>query len=79
MSEKHYWFRKRKPGKGGSYVPGSREGWIATLIFFVVDAGGLAILIPLADDAHWWVVPAWGIGWTAAFLALVFAKGEPLR
>ncbi len=80
MPEKHYWFRKRKPGKGGSYVPASREGWIATLVFLIADIGGVAILIPMvAATPHWWVLLAWVIGWTAAFLAVVFTKGEPLQ
>jgi ABC-type amino acid transport system permease subunit len=78
MSENHYWFRKRRPGKGGSYVPASREGWIATLIFFILDTGGVAILIPLFAETHWWIIIAWVIGWTTAFLAVLFAKGEPL-
>ncbi len=78
MPEKDYWFRKKKQGKGGSYMPASREGWIATLIFLVADIGGVAILIPLFAETHWWIIISWVIGWTAAFLAVLFAKGEPL-
>jgi len=79
MPEKHYWFRKRPPEQGWGLGPGSREGWIATVIFLIVDAGGVAILIPLVADTHWWLLIAWAFGWLAAFLVLVFAMSEPLR
>jgi hypothetical protein len=78
MPERHYWFRKRKPGQGGSYAPASREGWIATVVFVVVDAGGVAVLLPRISETNWWMLSMWCVGWAAAFLVLVFAKGEPL-
>jgi hypothetical protein len=76
MQGQNYWFRKKRRGWG--YEPGSRKGWIATVMFLLVDCGGIAVLIPMYAARQWWVIVAWCIGWTAAFLALVFAKGEPL-
>jgi hypothetical protein len=79
MPEKRYWFSKRKPGAGWGWQPCSRAGWIATVLFVVVDAGGVAVLLPQITDTNWWMLSAWCIGWTAAFFVFVFAKGEPLR
>jgi hypothetical protein len=48
MPEKRYWFRKKSSGMGWGWTLGSREGWIATLIFSIVSLAGIALLIPLA-------------------------------
>ena len=81
MAEKHYWFRKRTSGKRSGWTPATREGWIATLVFFVVELGGMALLsfFFLNTPRLVWMLGAWCVGCTAAFLAIVFSTGEPLR
>lgn len=76
MNERRCWFRRKRIGWG--LEPGSREGWIATGIFVLVDTGGVLALIPFVGRTHAWIVTVWALGWLAAFLALVLAKGEPL-
>jgi hypothetical protein len=63
MSEKRYWFRKKTSDEGWGIAPGSREGWIATMIFVIIDVGGVAVLgRSLRNGPHEWVLIAWAFG-----------------
>lgn len=75
MSDR-YWFRRKRFGWG--LEPGAAQGWVATLIFFIVDCGGTFVLMPFVVRTRPWILIAWAFGWMAAFIALVIAKGEPL-
>jgi len=80
MSQKRYWFRRKTPDEGWGIAPGSLEGWIATLIFVIVDVGGVALLgLFMRNSTHAWILVAWAFAWLAAFLVLMFATCEPLR
>jgi len=76
MDGKRYWFRKKKFGWG--WAPATSEGWIATLVFISIIAGGTAALIPATPRTGPWAATAWNLGWTAAFIALAAKTGEPL-
>jgi hypothetical protein len=70
----HRWFRRTRFGWG--LEPGSREGWIATVVFAIIAVGGVAALMPVVVTTRCWVLVAWAIAWSLAFIALVVAKGE---
>lgn len=74
VNDRRYWFRKKRVGYG--LEPGSREGWIATALFVVIDAGGVLVLMPLVTATYPLLLIVWAVFWAGAFLALVFAKGE---
>jgi VIT1/CCC1 family predicted Fe2+/Mn2+ transporter len=74
MAEPHYWFRRKRFGWG--LEPGSREGWIATILFFVASVGGVFALMPYVVGTRPWILIAWALAWIAAFAAVVIAKGE---
>lgn len=76
MSEKRYWFRRKKFGWG--LEPGSLEGWAVTIVFIIVDTGGTFALMPFLARTAPWVLIAWAFGWLALFIAVVILKGEPL-
>ena len=71
MGAPRYWFRRKSFGWG--LEPGSPEGWIATIVFVVVDTGGTFALMPYVAP---WITIAWAFTWLAAFAVLVIAKGE---
>jgi hypothetical protein len=81
MTQSRYWFSRRTTGRGRGIVPSSREGWIATIIFVIVDGGGAVALVntPTIMDTKPWVPIVWALDWFAAFLALMLAKCEPKR
>lgn len=72
MAEPHYWFRRKRFGWG--LEPGSREGWIATILFFVASVGGVfTLMLAKVDPA---ILIGWASSWIVAFIAVVIAKGE---
>jgi hypothetical protein len=74
MTGRRPWFRKKRYGWG--LEPGSPEGWIATLLFLLIDSGGVFVLIPFVARTQPWILMAWAFGWLAVFIALMIAKGE---
>jgi hypothetical protein len=72
MDEPHYWFRRKRFGWG--LEPGSLEGWIATIVFFVASVGSVFGLIFLRARPPIPVV--WAAVCIVAFVAVVIAKGE---
>jgi hypothetical protein len=76
MSQTRYWFRRNRVGWG--LEPGSREGWIATILFVVMSIGGVIALAPVAGKAHAWILITWAIGWSVAFIVVTLVKGEKL-
>jgi hypothetical protein len=76
MDQSRYWFRRTRFGWG--LEPGSREGWIATVLFVIIAVGGVAALMPIVVTSRSWILVAWAIAWSVAFTALVVAKGEKL-
>lgn len=78
MPEKRYWFRRRTAEEGWGIAPNSRAGWIATLIFFIIDTGGVACLgWRMGNHLNDEVLAGWAFGWSVAFVALMFATCEP--
>ena len=76
MDKPHYWFRRTRFGWG--LEPGSREGWIATVLFVIIAVGGVAALMPVVVTTRSWILVVWAIAWSVAFIAMVVAKGEKL-
>lgn len=75
MAKPHYWFRRKHFGWG--LEPGSREGWIATILFFVGSVGGVfALMLAKAGPT---ILIAWAFAWIAAFVGVVIVKGEEFR
>lgn len=72
MAEPQYWFRRKRFGWG--LEPGSREGWIATVVFFVACFGGVFALI--FGGARQPIPIVWAAFCIAAFVAVVISKGE---
>lgn len=46
------------------------------MVFVLIIAGGLFTLMPLVVRTQPWILTAWTVGWSAAFIALVIAKGD---
>ncbi|MDQ6825367.1 MAG: hypothetical protein M3007_07890 [Candidatus Eremiobacteraeota bacterium] len=76
MTDRRYWFRRKRFGWG--LRPASREGWIATAVFVLVDAGGTFVLMPFVARSRPWILIAWAFSWLAAFTVLAIATAEPL-
>lgn len=74
MTGRRIWFRKKRYGWG--LEPGSPEGWIATLVFLLIDTGGVFALIPLVGRTQPWVLMVWAFGWLGVFIVLIVVKGE---
>jgi len=77
MGDHRYWFRRKRIGWG--LEPGSKEGWIATIAFAIVDTGGTFLLMPVVVHSRPWLLVVWAFSWLAFFIAFVIAKGERLR
>ena len=71
MATPRYWFRRKRFGWG--LEPGSPQGWIATILFAVVDAGGVFALMPYVAPR---ITVVWAFAWIAVFTVVVIAKGE---
>jgi hypothetical protein len=76
MPERRYWFRRKRIGWG--LEPGTREGWIATCVFVIIDTGGSFALLPFLARTHPRLLVAWAVGWLVLFIGFVIFKGEPL-
>jgi hypothetical protein len=75
MPERRYWFRRKRVGWG--LEPGTREGWIATGVFVLIDTGGSFALLPFFARTHPHLLVAWAVGWLVLFVAFVILNGEP--
>jgi hypothetical protein len=76
MSERPYWFRRKRVGWG--LEPGSREGWVATAVFVILDMGGTFAMLPFFAHSYPELPIVWALGWLVIFIAFVVIKGEPL-
>lgn len=72
-----YWFKRKTLGWG--LEPGSREGWVATALFFITEVGGVAVLGHYFVRTQPGILIAWAIVWLVAFLGLAIVKGEKLQ
>jgi len=81
MVQNRYWFARRTTSQGSGFVPISPAGWIAIIVFVIIDGGGTLTwtLMPSIMDAKPWLPIAWALGWLAPFIALLYAKCEPKR
>ncbi|MGB7016331.1 MAG: hypothetical protein WBD69_10335 [Candidatus Cybelea sp.] len=75
MSDKRYWFRRRRFGLGWS--PKSWEGWAATGGFVLLQAA-LPSIVERFGGRERRIYGTLRFGVTAAFVALAFLTGEPL-
>ena len=75
MSEPPYWFRRKTLGWG--WEPSSREGWIVTGLFFLVDGIGSVLMALLVLNPG--LIVTWAIGWIIVFCVIAVTHAEPLR
>jgi hypothetical protein len=74
MSDKRYWFKRRRFGLGWS--PTSWEGWAATGALVLLQAALPAIAERLGAQRRVFTKVRFGI--TGAFIVLALLTGEPL-
>ena len=81
MALNRYWFRWRTPDEGWGLGPSSPEGWIATILFAVIDGGVTIYLTTLSSlkGKEPWLPFLWAMGCLAVFIVLMLAKAEPKR
>jgi hypothetical protein len=72
-SEKKYWFRARRRGRGWG-LPSSMPGWLFFLAWFAVLIFLIAPLLPQHPFEFILALALWG----TIYVLVCYAKGEPM-
>ena len=73
QTEKTYWFRARRRGKGWG-LPSSAPGWIFFLAWFAVLALFIRFFMPDRPLVFALMLALWGL----VYIIVCYTKGEPM-
>jgi hypothetical protein len=75
MSEPKYWFPAKRYGWGWG-LPGTWQGWLILLIFFMALLAGAPFILPRYGEAAF---VGYAVVLTVLLVAICWVKGEPPR